>query len=63
MKQHLNTLVRDADAFCSRLNDGLAAVAILLGFLVAMMAVIRGQEIMSDVSTSMPTVYQAAMAE
>lgn len=63
MKQRLTVIARDVDLFCAKLNDGLAAVAILLGFFVVTMGVIRAQEIVTDVATSTPAFYQIAMEE
>ena len=48
MKDQLTAFARDVDAFCARLNSGLAAVAILLGFLVVTMSVIRAQDYIVD---------------
>ena len=63
MKQPWNALARDLDAFCRRLNDGLMAVAILLGFLVMTMSVIRAQEFMPDMLAAMPADYSPALGE
>ena len=63
MKRPLNALARDLDAFCSRMNDGLTAVAILLGFLVMTMSVIRAQEFLPSVLASMPADYAASAGE
>ena len=63
MKQHLAAIARDVDLFCAKLNDGLAAIAILLGFLVATMCVIRAQDILADLATSTPAFYQSALEE
>jgi len=48
MKDQLIAFARDVDAFCGRLNDGLTAVAILLGFLVVTMSMIRAQDFVAD---------------
>lgn len=63
MKQPWNAAFARLDTFCSRLNDGLTAVAILLGFLVMTMSVIRAQEFMPDILTSMPADYSPALGE
>lgn len=63
MKRPLTGLARDLDAFCSRMNDGLTAVAILLGFLVMTMSVIRAQEFLPSVLASMPADYPASAGE
>ena len=38
------------DAFCARLNDGLAAVAFMLGLAVLTVATFRGPEFMPELS-------------
>lgn len=63
MKQRLVSRVRNFDAFCARLNDGLTAVAILLGFAVMTMSVVRAQEMMPDLFYPMPPGYQLAMGQ
>lgn len=59
MKNHLTALARDVDAFCARLNDGLAAVAILLAFLVLTVAVIRVADYLPQTPVSMQTTFQS----
>ena len=59
MKNHLTAFARDVDAFCARLNDGLAAVAILLAFLVLTVAVIRVADYLPQTPVSMPTTFQS----
>jgi hypothetical protein len=54
MKRQLIAFARDLDTFCGRMNDGLTAVAILLGFLVMTMSVIRAQDYVPDMLTSLP---------
>jgi hypothetical protein len=61
MKDQLIAFARDVDTFCGRLNDGLTAVAILLGFLVVTMSVIRGQDLVPDTMLTVPPVVQAAV--
>ena len=46
MKQTLITFAHDVDAFCARMNNGLAAVAIVLGVLAAALAVFRAEQVM-----------------
>jgi hypothetical protein len=59
MKRHITSFIRDLDAFCARLNDGLTAVAILLGFMVMTMSVIRAQEFFPQTLAMTPVVdYQ-----
>ena len=61
MKDQLIAFARDVDTFCGRLNDGLTAVAILLGFLVVTMSVIRAQDLVPDAMVMVPPVVQAAV--
>lgn len=61
MKDQLIAFARDVDTFCGRLNDGLTAVAILLGFLVVTMSVIRAQDLVPEAMVSIPPVVQAAV--
>jgi len=61
MKQQLTEFVRDVDQFCARLNGGLTAVAIMLGFLVMVMSIIRAQDYMPDFITQLPSGYQLPM--
>lgn len=63
MKQHLTTFARDLDGLCAKLNDGLAAVAILLGCLVMVMLVVRAADITADHSALTPAFYQAALGQ
>ena len=56
--KRLTAIARDLDGFCSRINAGLTAVAILLGFLVMTMSVIRAQEFIPQVLQIAPTDYQ-----
>lgn len=58
MKNQLVAFVRDIDAFCGRLNAGLTAVAILLGFLVMTMSMIRAQDLVPEMSMTVPVDYQ-----
>jgi hypothetical protein len=57
MKRHLTAFARDLDTFCARLNGGLTAVAILLGFLVMTMSVIRAQDLIPDLVAAVPSTY------
>jgi hypothetical protein len=41
MKHDLIEFAREINAFCARLNDGLAAVAVLLGLMVVTVGVFR----------------------
>jgi hypothetical protein len=41
MKDDLVQFAREINAFCARLNDGLAAVAVLLGLVVVTVGVFR----------------------
>ena len=63
MKRPLNGLARELDAFCGRMNDGLMAVAVLLGFLVMTMSVIRAQELLPKLLASMPADYSVSAGE
>jgi hypothetical protein len=58
MKQRFTTIARDLDGFCSRINAGLTAVAILLGFLVMTMSVIRAQEFLPQAIALVSVDYQ-----
>lgn len=61
MKRQLSAFVRELDTICGRMNDGLAAVAILLGFLVMTMSVIRAQDFVPDVVASVPADYSISV--
>jgi|HubBroStandDraft_2_1064218.scaffolds.fasta_scaffold597457_1 hypothetical protein len=63
MKRQLIAFARELDTFCGRMNDGLAAVAILLGFLVMTMSVIRAQDFMPEGLASVPADYSLAVGE
>ncbi len=52
MKHQLATFAHDIDAFCAKLNDGLTAVAVLLGFLLLVMAVARAPDFAPGLSAS-----------
>ncbi len=54
MKRELVQFARDINAFCARLNDGLTAVAILLGVLVVTVGAIRAQDFMPQVVAMAP---------
>ncbi len=49
MKETFRALTHDIDAFCARLNGGLAAVAIVLGAIVLTASVFRAQQIIPAV--------------
>jgi hypothetical protein len=57
MKRQLVTFARDVDAFCARLNDGLTVIAILLGFLVMTVSVLRAQDAMPNLAAAVPMDY------
>ena len=61
MKDQITAFARDVDAFCGRLNDGLTAVAILLGFLVVTLSVIRAQDFVADPTIVPPPIMQSAV--
>lgn len=63
MKQHLTAFARDIDAFCAKLNDGLTAVAVLLGVVVVTLSVIRAAELMPDPTAPTPAFYQVTMGQ
>ena len=63
MKHRLITMARSIDAFCARINDGLTAAALLLGFLVMTMAVIRAQDIATPVFASTPVSFESALGD
>lgn len=48
MKKELQTIVAEIDAFCARLNDGLVAVAIILGFVTGFLMVVHAPALMSQ---------------
>jgi hypothetical protein len=48
--RQLAILLKRVDAFCARLNDGLAAVAFMLGVAVLTMATFRGPEFMPELT-------------
>lgn len=61
MKHRLIALAREVDAFCARINDGLTAAALLLGFLVMTMAVIRAQDISAPVFAATPMTFESSL--
>jgi len=63
MKRQLIAFAREVDAFCARMNDGLAAVAILLGFLVMTMSVMRAQDFMPEGIAAAPADYSIPTGE
>jgi hypothetical protein len=63
MKRHLTAFARDLDARCGRMNDGLTAVAVLLGFLVLTMSVIRAQDFVPEVLASVPADYSPSLGD
>jgi hypothetical protein len=58
MKRNLSALIREVDSFCARLNAGLTAVAILLGFMVMTMSMIKAQEFIPQGVELFPTDYE-----
>jgi hypothetical protein len=54
MKRELVQFARDVNSFCARLNDGLTAVAVLLGLLVVTVGAIRAQDFMPQVAAAIP---------
>ncbi len=52
MKHHLTALAHDIDAFCAKLNYGLTAVAIVLGFLVVATALVRAPDLVPGLYAS-----------
>ena len=58
MKQTLITLAHDVDAFCARMNSGLAAVAIVLGVLVAALGLFRAEQVMPTLMNNVASGYQ-----
>jgi len=63
MKRQLIAFARDLDTLCGRMNAGLSAVAILLGFLVMTVSVIRAQEFAPEVLGTTPTDYTLTLGE
>lgn len=63
MKQTLIALAHDVDAFCARMNSGLAAVAIVLGVLVAALAVFRAEQVMPTLMDNVASAYQQQTPE
>jgi len=53
MKNDLVQFARDVNAFCARLNDGLTAVALILGLLVVTVGALRAQEFMPQMAAMM----------
>lgn len=58
MKEQLAHGARNLDAFCAKMNDGLTAVAVMLGFLVMVMAIIRAEQITPDLFSPLPSDVQ-----
>lgn len=58
MKQTLIAIAHDVDAYCARMNNGLAAVAIVLGILVAAAAVFRAEQVMPTLMDNIASDYQ-----
>jgi len=59
MKRRVTAFTHETEAFCARLNDGLTAVAILLGFLVAIMSVVRASDYFPGFDPSVGSGYAA----
>ena len=58
MKPTLLAFARDVDAFCRRLNSGLAAVAIVLGVVTAALGVVRAEQYLPTALDNMMSVTQ-----
>ena len=48
MKQRLTTFAYEIDALCAELNHGLTAIAVVVGFFVLAMSVVRLEELAPD---------------
>ncbi len=57
------TFARALDAFCGRLNAGLAAIAIVLAFIVTGLAVVRAQQYVPTAMAGVATSYQPVLEQ
>lgn len=53
MKDDLTQFAQQVNAFCARLNDGLTAVALILGLLVVTVGALRAQELVPQMASIM----------
>ena len=60
MKQNLIAFARSVDAFCGRMNSGLAAVATVLALIAAARAVELVQPYVPQISDTVMTGFQAS---
>lgn len=63
MKQNLVAFARDLDAFCGRMNSGLAAVAIVLSITVAALAAERAEQFVPQLADAVTSGMPAAMGQ
>lgn len=63
MKQAFLTFARDVDAFCNRMNNGLVAVAIVLGVLAFALALVRAQQCLPTLMDSLVSSHQLTMEQ
>lgn len=54
--------LKQVDAYCARMNDGLAAVAFMLGLAVLTVATFRGPEFMQELNVPQFEVLAASAA-
>ena len=54
--QRIAAIAARADAFCARLNHGLAAVALALAALTVILSVVRGPEILRTLDAEWPAI-------
>jgi hypothetical protein len=56
--QRIAVIAARADAFCSRLNDGLSAVAIALAVLTLAVSVVRAHDVVRTLDAEWPTIEE-----
>jgi hypothetical protein len=54
MKDDLVQFAREINAFCARLNDGLTAVAVLLGLVVVTVGMFRAHQFVPQMAAMAP---------
>lgn len=63
MKQNLVSFARDVNAFCARMNSGLAAVAVVLSITVAALAAERAEQFVPQISDAVTSGMQVSIGQ
>jgi hypothetical protein len=63
MKQNLIVFAREVNAFCARMNSGLAAVAVVLSVTVAALAAERAQQLVPQISNAVTSGTQVQIGQ